>query len=79
MLKELEVKRKKVETLLNTIIEMTDDLLICNEQKQALEDAKWNVLGSFDAEISYTKNMLPKIELQKQIKLERMMNTFNFN
>ncbi len=54
---EAERKRTDVEAKFNIFMDWIKNDLLDESQMQTIDDAKWGVLGHFDAEISNAKNM----------------------
>lgn len=54
---EAEIKRTDVEAKFDIFMEWIKPDLIDESQSQTIDDAKWGVLGYFDAEISHADNM----------------------
>ncbi len=74
-LNELENKRKRAESKIAVITEWLSDIILNDDQKTALEDLKWNILGSYDAEISFQKNMIRIEEFKAKYECCSMANT----
>jgi hypothetical protein len=68
---ELEENRKAVEDAFNILEKYVLPLLHNREDQLTLVDAKWSILGSFDADISHEKNMN---QIEGWLKLHNRIN-----
>ena len=56
-IQELEENRKFVADMFQLMESYLDKFLITKDMKESFENCKWNILGSYDADISHEKNM----------------------
>jgi hypothetical protein len=56
-LQDLEENRKFVAETFKIMESYLSEFLITKDMQESFENAKWNILGSYDADISHEKNM----------------------
>lgn len=59
-IQDLEDNRKFVADAFRIMESYLEEFLITDDMRQDFENAKWNILGSYDADISHEKNMAKK-------------------
>lgn len=64
-IKDAEKQRKEAEEKINAFIDWVSPSLISEEQREAVIDMKFNILGYFDAEISHSLN-LEQLETERK-------------